>query len=174
MPTQAEIAEHLDMSQQNASQMLNQLNINWAECTLDEVRLAYIRDLRDKAAGRGGTDEAELRKARTREALGKAQLSELNYWREVRELVPVSEIEPLMESWAVYARNEVEQSIQRLALAVESQHRIEINQDVVHNAIEATCRAISGYARHLGGDDAASVEEVVAPEEGADTGVAAH
>ncbi|SDR38632.1 hypothetical protein SAMN04490186_5887 [Pseudomonas grimontii] len=54
MPTQLEIAEHLDMSERAARDVLKRLNLDWQAVSLADIRTAYIRDLREKAAGRGG------------------------------------------------------------------------------------------------------------------------
>jgi RecB family endonuclease NucS len=51
---QAFVARHLDMSERNLRDVLRGLGIDWPVDSIDSVRVAYIRDLREKAAGRGG------------------------------------------------------------------------------------------------------------------------
>jgi phage terminase Nu1 subunit (DNA packaging protein) len=64
--TQQEIAEHLDMSQQAVSQLLADLGIDWKAVSLDEVRVAYIRRLREIAAGRAALGDLDLATERAR------------------------------------------------------------------------------------------------------------
>lgn len=65
MITQQQIAIHLDMTQQAASDLMGRLMIDWRTSSLDEVRVAYIRHLREQAAGRSidlSTERARLAK----------------------------------------------------------------------------------------------------------------
>ncbi len=70
-PTQAEIAAHLDMSERNLRDLLEQLGITHTKSTLAEIRIAYVRRLREQAAGRlgseGGLDLVQERAALARE-----------------------------------------------------------------------------------------------------------
>ena len=63
---QNEIAEHLDMSQQAVSQWLERLAIDWKNATIDQVRIAYIRSLREQAAGRATSGDLDLATERAR------------------------------------------------------------------------------------------------------------
>lgn len=51
-PTQVEIAEHLDMSERNLREVLVQVGLGSRSATLAEIRIAYIRRLREQSAGR--------------------------------------------------------------------------------------------------------------------------
>lgn len=53
MQTQREVADHLDMSERNARDVLKALDLDWQTASLDEIRTAYIRDLRGKPLGAG-------------------------------------------------------------------------------------------------------------------------
>jgi phage terminase Nu1 subunit (DNA packaging protein) len=60
------IAEHLDMSQQAASQWLGRLGIDLRVSTIDEIRVAYIRAIREQAAGRAAAGDLDLATERAR------------------------------------------------------------------------------------------------------------
>mgnify|MGYP001184545427 CR=1 FL=1 len=60
MPTQQQIAEHLDLSQKQVSELMERLAIDWQACGMDEIRVAYIRNLRDRAAGHRSEDGLDL------------------------------------------------------------------------------------------------------------------
>jgi terminase small subunit / prophage DNA-packing protein len=63
---QKEIAEHLDLSQPAVCQWLERLAIDWKNATLDKIRVAYIRSLREQAAGRATTGDLDLATERAR------------------------------------------------------------------------------------------------------------
>jgi phage terminase Nu1 subunit (DNA packaging protein) len=94
--TQQEIAEHLDLSQQAVSQWLDRLGIAWREVGLDEIRVAYIRELREHAAGRAAAGDLDL--ATERAGLAKAQREKIEMQNAVtrRELAPVVLIEEVL------------------------------------------------------------------------------
>ena len=66
MLTQKEISEHLDLSQAAVSQWLDRLGIDWKVSCLDEIRVAYIRSLREQAAGRAASGDLDLATERAR------------------------------------------------------------------------------------------------------------
>jgi terminase small subunit / prophage DNA-packing protein len=63
-PKQAEIAEHLDISERSVRELLDEQELDHKQCSLSEIRVAYIRHLREVAAGRGGEDGITLVKER--------------------------------------------------------------------------------------------------------------
>ena len=93
---QHDIAEHLDMSQQAVSQWLARLAIDLADSTLDDIRVAYIRSLREQAAGRAASGDLDL--AAERAGLAKAQRERIEMQNAVtrRELAPVVLIEEVL------------------------------------------------------------------------------
>lgn len=65
--------------------------------TLEACRIAYIRSLREAAAGRGGTAGGELAEQRARLAREQADAAAIKNAEARAELIPAEEIEP----WAV-------------------------------------------------------------------------
>lgn len=59
MLIQRTIADHLDLSQQAVSQIMAEMGINWKSATLKQVRVAYIRRLREQAAGRAASGDLD-------------------------------------------------------------------------------------------------------------------
>lgn len=72
-PTQAEIAEHLDMSDRNLRDLLQALGMDHKQVSLSALRVAYIRRLRDQAAGRMGNETGGLDLVQERAALAREQ-----------------------------------------------------------------------------------------------------
>lgn len=93
MPTQVEIAQHLDMSQQAASAFCKSAGLDWRALTLDEIRVAYIRHIREQAAGRASADADgyDLVAERARLAHHQANIAELDELVKRRALMPVED-----------------------------------------------------------------------------------
>ena len=96
MLSQQEIGDHLDMSQQAVSQLMGDLNIDWREADLSQIRVAYIRRLRERAAGRAATGDLDL--ATERALLAREQKDKIAMQNAVTrgELAPVALIEEVL------------------------------------------------------------------------------
>lgn len=96
MLTQVGIGNHLDMDQSTVSRLCDELGIDWRNSTLDQVRIAYIRRLREMAAGRATTGDLDLAGERAR--LAKEQADRVAMQNAVTrgELAPVSLIEEVL------------------------------------------------------------------------------
>lgn len=88
-PTQVEIAAHLDMSERNLRDVLEQLGANHKQTSLAEIRVGYIRRLREQAAGRLGDGDMDL--VQERAALAKAQ----RIGQEIKNAVAQAEYAPV-------------------------------------------------------------------------------
>jgi terminase small subunit / prophage DNA-packing protein len=90
------IADHLDLSQGAVSQWMERLGIDWRVVGLDEIRIAYIRELREQAAGRAAAGDLDL--ATERAGLARAQREKIEMQNAVvrRELAPVILIEEVL------------------------------------------------------------------------------
>lgn len=90
------IAEHLDLSQGAVSQWMDRLGIDWRTATLDDIRVRYIRELREQAAGRAAAGDLDL--ATERAGLARAQREKIEMQNAVtrRELAPAVLIEEVL------------------------------------------------------------------------------
>nr|VFJ91465.1 MAG: hypothetical protein BECKH772A_GA0070896_100325 [Candidatus Kentron sp. H]VFJ92612.1 MAG: hypothetical protein BECKH772B_GA0070898_1003130 [Candidatus Kentron sp. H]VFJ99333.1 MAG: hypothetical protein BECKH772C_GA0070978_100316 [Candidatus Kentron sp. H] len=107
IPTQVEIGNHLDLSDRSVREILPKLGIDHRQSNLSTIRIAYIRDLRETAAGRGGDEQVNLTLQRTRQAEADANLKQLELFARAQRLVSIDELEPKLAHWASMARNEV-------------------------------------------------------------------
>ena len=96
MPLQETIAVHLDMNQSSVSRLCAELEIDWLNSTLDQVRIAYIHKLREQAAGRAAVGDLDLAGERAR--LAKEQADRVAMQNAVTrgELAPVILIEEVL------------------------------------------------------------------------------
>jgi phage terminase Nu1 subunit (DNA packaging protein) len=70
---QAEIAAHLDISDRRLRDLLTEWNINHKQTTLTDIRLRYIRKLREEAAGRQAKADDALDLVEERALLAREQ-----------------------------------------------------------------------------------------------------
>ena len=178
MPTQSEIANHLDMSERNARDVLNGLAEKnnqskdwWKKASIDEVRIAYIRDLRDKAAGRGGSQQESLATAKTEEAQVKTALNRLTYQEKLGTLVLADDVGYALNDWAGYANREYKSGIEKIIQSVESAHGISVDREMVNNVAGSTTERIQGYAGKLCTAVVERDGDIQPAEAGGDSGV---
>jgi phage terminase Nu1 subunit (DNA packaging protein) len=93
---QRTIADHLDLSQQAVSQIMDEMGINWKSATLKQVRVAYIRRLREQAAGRAASGDLDLAGERARLAKEQADRVAMQNAVTRAELAPVALIEQVL------------------------------------------------------------------------------
>lgn len=160
MTTQADIAKHLDLSERRVRDLLKELNIDHKKSTLTNIRIAYIRSLRNQAAGRGGSQQENATRAKIRESEANAQLKELQFHKEVKTLIPANEIEPILANWATLARSETQHAIAKMVAAIESKHGIEVEQGLIDESLGAAFAAIANYPSQSSIDDGAGGDEV--------------
>lgn len=70
-PTQAEIAAHLDISDRRLRELLTEFGLDHKQVPLSEIRVRYLRKLREEAAGRAAGGDLDL--AGERALLARAQ-----------------------------------------------------------------------------------------------------
>jgi len=160
MATLESIATHLDMTERNLRDVLKKINLNHRKTSVTEIRVGYIRHLRNQAAGRGGDHQKEAALAKIRESSATAQLKELDFYEKIKLLVPVEEIEPILDNWAVLARSEIKNAVDKIIANLESKHGIEIEQGLIDESLGSAFTAIGSYPRNISQDDVESGEEV--------------
>src|SRR3990167_3462200 len=99
-PTQAEIAEHVDLSDRSVREFLSDAGMDHKQWTLDGFRIAYIRHLREMAAGRAAAGDLDL--ATERAMLARVQRNKIEMQNAVTrgELAPVALLEEVLTAAA--------------------------------------------------------------------------
>jgi hypothetical protein len=150
MPSQKEISQHLDMSERNCRDVLKALDIDWTVSSLDEIRTAYIRDLREKAAGRGGSQVELLNAARIEESTVKSANGRLAYHEKLGTLVPTADAAFVLNEWASFANREYQGGFEKLAQELEATLKVSIDRSMVARVAGITVSRIGSYADKLG------------------------
>lgn len=154
-PTQIEIAEHLDMSERNARDVLSILKIDWRSSSKTFIRVAYIRHLREQAAGRGGDDQGKLTTARTREAEASAQLKELQIMEKAGMLIPANMVKPGIEAMITAARTELLTLPDKVAAAIKALDGHDIDPSVIQELVYESLNHLSTTMPDIGDQDVA-------------------
>jgi phage terminase Nu1 subunit (DNA packaging protein) len=98
-PTQAEVAVHLDLSDRSVREIEVKLGLG-GDYTLNEFRVAYIRHLREQAAGRAASGDLDLATERARLAAAQAERVERANAIERGELAPMVLLEQVLAKTA--------------------------------------------------------------------------
>ncbi len=170
MPSQSEVADHLDMSERNARDVLKALGIDWKSSTLDDIRVAYIRDLRGKAAGRGG-DEQKLASARTRKAEVETMSLEISLAKECDVLQEPEVFERELDQ-AITATKQMFLSMSEgLKSEIDARYGIDLDASIIDEAVHSTLSELAKYDPECEALDSESLEEVGSSTEDDDSGV---
>lgn len=90
---QQQVAEYLDMSDRNVRELLDKLKMHNRTHNIDDIRIAYIRHLREQAAGRSAQGDLDL--ATERALLAKEQRERIALQNAVtrQEYGPIEELQ---------------------------------------------------------------------------------
>lgn len=91
-PSQRELAEHLDMSERNLRDVLGAIGLDHRSSSRDEIRIGYIRHLREQAAGRGTGNGLNLAEERAGLAREQKYLAQLRKQQVLGEWAPIDNL----------------------------------------------------------------------------------
>ena len=150
MPTtQQEIADHLDLSQAEVSKFLRQLDIDWKQSTLADVRVAYLRKLRAQAAGHQSEGGLDLVRERVLSERVDRELKIFNLAEKKGSLINVAQLEPELMQMVGAFKSELLNRDDKLKATLEAAYGIKID---VHILNDHTYAALSHLARYDPGD----------------------
>lgn len=149
---QAAIAKRLDMSERNLRDILQNLNIDHKTTKVNDIVIAYVRDLREKAAGRGGNDQLNLSKQRAEESAVKTAMMRLDYNRQIGLLVPGEDAALAITDWCSTANREYRSGFSKLKAEIQSVFKVDIPDEMVENIAGPTTKRIQDHAERVGRD----------------------
>lgn len=148
MPTQQQIADHLDLDQSAVSRLLDKLNVNWQTATMDEVRVAYIRHLRGQAAGHKSEDGLDLVRERVLTERVDRELKQLQVAEKRGLLINVDQLEPELMNMVGAFRAELLARDDKLASELSTLYGIDVDVAILN---EHTYAALGQLARYDSG-----------------------
>lgn len=145
MPTQQEIAAHLDMNQSEVSRHMGRLEIDWKAASLDQIRTAYIRQLRAQASGHRSEDGFDLVKERVLTERVDRELKMLQVAEKKGVLVNVAQLEPELVTMVMAFRTELLSRDDKLAAELSALYGVTVDAALLN---EHTYAALSQLARY--------------------------
>lgn len=153
MPTQQQIAEHLDISQQQISELMQKLSIDWQVDTLDQIRVAYIRNLRSVAAGHRSSDGMDLTRERVLTERVDRELKELMVSEKRGMLVNVEQLEPELMNMISAFRGELLARDDKLKADLDALYAINLDLNLLNEHTHAALAQLARYEPSSGGAD---------------------
>jgi len=144
MPTQAEVAVHLDLSARSVRELRDAGAIpDPAQATLDELRVAYLRHMRTVAAGRTTSGPLDPRQERAALDQARREAQELRNAQERGELVPGDDLQRTLVHLAMATRSRILAVPSKLAQALAAAESPAQAHKIVE---EALCEALEELA----------------------------
>lgn len=150
MATQTQIAEHLGITQQAVSKTLEKMGIvEWQGMTLDDIRLLYIKRLREAAAGRNSADgQYDLQKER---ALTERVDRELKLYALAEKKGELVNVETLMNELTLVFQGMKQELLSRddkLKTELDTLYGVDIDVTILN---EHTTNVLSHLSRYIAG-----------------------
>lgn len=145
MLRQIDIAEHLDMSERRLRDILKSLNLDHRENSLDEIRVAYIQDLRAKAAGTMSDDGFDLVKERVLTERVDRELKLTVLAEKKALLINKEQLEPELQNAFSTLRANLLSLADRLKSIIDVQYGIDLDVAIIEIEIHNALSSLSGY-----------------------------
>jgi hypothetical protein len=155
MPTQQQIADHIDISQQQVSELMAQLGIDWKTSSLAQIRLQYIRKIRAQAAGHKSETGLDLVHERVLTERVDRELKQLIVAEKKGQLINVEQLEPEIMQMVGAFRSELLARDDKLKFELDSLYAVNIDLNILN---EHTNNALSQLARYDVGGEVIAVE----------------
>ena len=145
MPTQSEIAKHLDLSQPEVSRQLRELGLALGT-PLRKIRLAYLRRLRESGAQVSSDDGVTLTHVRAdNERLGR-ELKELHLAEVRAGLVNMEQLVPALKAMCVAAERSLREQDEKLCERLRVQYGFDIDIALLEPTRRGALRQLGPYA----------------------------
>lgn len=133
------------MTQQAASVFCKTAGIDWRSLSIDQVRVAYIRHLREQAAGRASSEDGEydLVAERARLAHHQANIAALDEDVKRKTLIPADQVKSKWQDMKASARARLLALPTRVAASCVGREEVEIERmarDIVNQALDEMAR----------------------------------
>jgi len=143
--TQQVIADHLDLSQAEVSKFLNQLDIDWKQSSLDDVRIAYLRKLRAQAAGHRSEDGLDLVRERVMTERVDRELKVFTLAEKKGQLINVAQLEPEIMQMIGAWRTELLGRDDKLKSDLDALYGINVDIQVLNDYTVAAFNHLARY-----------------------------
>ena len=153
MPTQVQIAEHLDLAQKQVSEMVAKLGIDYRNASMDEVRIAYIRQLRAAASGHRSSNGDDLVAERVQTERVSRELMLLQLAEKRGRLVDVEQLAQAYSQMVGAFKTELLARDDKLKTELDALYGVNVDGELLNAHTRAALEQLSRY--DAGGDGAA-------------------
>lgn len=170
--TQKELAAHIGLeTDRSVREICTRLGLDSKTISQRDFRLAYIKDQRETAAGRGGDQASSLAKARTRESQVNTMCKELQLAKD-SDVVVESEVYERELEQAITASRQMLLSISEgLKTEIDARYGIDLDASIIDESIYSALSELAGYDSEREAANIEGVEALVAAAEDVDAGV---
>lgn len=166
MPSQAEIAEHLGVSQAAVSKAMMKLTLDWRTASMDEIRLAYLSRLRAEAAGHVSSSGLDLVEEKAKTERVTRELKQMELERLQGILVSIEDLQADLTIATLNFKNILLGRNERLKATLDALYGIDVDIGLLN---DETYEALEVLANSLDGDGASALLDRSGPEAGAET-----
>lgn len=145
MPTQKELAAHLDLSQPEVSKLLADMAIDARRTTFEEVRIAYIRRLRGAASGHKTSSGDDLVMERVLNERLDREMKTLTLAEKRGQLVNASQLEPELTQMVVAFRTDVLAMVDNVKADLDALYGIDVDLQVLTTHAHDCLRQLARY-----------------------------
>lgn len=156
MPTQQQIADHLDINQSEVSRHMERLEINWKTASLDEIRVRYLRHLRGQVSGHMSNDGLDLVKERVLTERVDRELKQLMVAEKKGLLVNVDQLEPELMNMVGAFRSELLARDDKLKSELDALYGIDLDLSLLNEHTNSALSQLARYEPGCGGDGASA------------------
>ena len=145
MPTQKQIAEHLDLSQQEVSSLMAELGLDWKGTDLGTIRVQYIRKIRAVAAGHRSHDGMDLTRERVLTEQVERELKQYELAERKGQLVSLAQLEPELQQMVAAFKTDLTARDDKLKAELDALYGIEIDLSLLEQHTHATLNQLARY-----------------------------
>jgi hypothetical protein len=145
VPTQAEISAHLDLDQSAVSRWLNDAGISWRVTPLDDIRVAYIRQIRAQAAGHRSENGDDLVAERVKTERVQRELMLLNLHEKQGALINVAQLQPMYSQMVAAFKTEILALPDKAKSELDALYGINVDVELLNAHVRAALEQLSRY-----------------------------
>lgn len=137
--------------------------------TYGDWLIAYLDRLRSEAAGR--EQDSRLSDVRIRETEMSANLKELEYMKQLGQIILINDLSPLLTAFIGSVQFNVMAAQERIIEAIESKHSITIDDDDIGKPLRAALESVIGGSREFIARISSSDDGSAAADQSTDDGM---
>lgn len=158
--TQKDVGNHLDLDQSAVSRFLEKVGLSVERHSLDDIRVAYIRQLRAQAAGHQADDGTNLVKERVLTERIDRELKTLQLAEKRGVLINVAQLEPELALMVAAFKTEMLSRDDKLKSALDAKYGVNVDISLLNEYTFAALVQLARYDAGNHGFDSSNSEPV--------------